>query len=43
MALGREGPTVQMAATIGHLVGKEFRRGWPDCRVLCQSALERDP
>jgi CIC family chloride channel protein len=34
LALGREGPTVQMAATIGHLVGKEFRRGWPDCRVL---------
>jgi hypothetical protein len=23
-----------MAATIGHLVGKEFRRDWPDCRVL---------
>jgi CIC family chloride channel protein len=34
LALGREGPTVQMAATIGHLVGKQFRRGWPDCRVL---------
>ena len=34
LALGREGPTVQMAATIGHLVGKEFRRSWPDCRVL---------
>ncbi len=34
LALGREGPAVQMAATIGHLVGKEFRRGWPDCRVL---------
>src|SRR5208283_5180355 len=34
LALGREGPTVQTAATIGHLVGKEFRRGWPDCRVL---------
>src|ERR1700752_4002808 len=34
LALGREGPSVQMAATIGHLVGKEFRRGWPDCRVL---------
>jgi CIC family chloride channel protein len=34
LALGREGPTVQMAATIGHLIGKEFRRGWPDCRVL---------
>src|SRR5260370_30434739 len=32
LALGREGPTVQMAATIGHLIGKEFRRGWPDCR-----------
>src|SRR3984957_2690797 len=34
LALGREGPSVQMAATIGHFVGKEFRRGWPDCRVL---------
>jgi CIC family chloride channel protein len=34
LVLGREGPSVQMAATIGHLVGKEFRRGWPDCRVL---------
>jgi CIC family chloride channel protein len=34
LALGREGPSVQMAATIGHLVGKEFRRSWPDCRVL---------
>jgi CIC family chloride channel protein len=34
LALGREGPTVQMAATIGHLVGKVFRCNWPDCRVL---------
>ena len=34
LALGREGPSVQMAGTIGHLVGKEFRRNWPDCRVL---------
>src|SRR5580698_4934565 len=34
LALGREGPSVQMAATIGHLIGKEVRRGWPDCRVL---------
>jgi len=34
LALGREGPSVQMAATIGHLIGKEFRRSWPDCRVL---------
>ena len=34
LALGREGPSVQMAATLGHLTGKVFRRGWPDCRVL---------
>ena len=34
LALGREGPSVQMAATIGHLIGKLSRRGWPDCRVL---------
>ncbi|MBV8764255.1 MAG: chloride channel protein, partial [Hyphomicrobiales bacterium] len=34
LALGREGPSVQMAATIGHLIGKLFRRSWPDCRVL---------
>jgi CIC family chloride channel protein len=34
LALGREGPSVHMAATLGHLVGKIFRRNWPDCRVL---------
>jgi CIC family chloride channel protein len=34
LALGREGPGVHMAATLGHLVGKIFRRNWPDCRVL---------
>jgi CIC family chloride channel protein len=34
LALGREGPSVHMAATLGHLVGKIFRRKWPDCRVL---------
>ena len=34
LALGREGPSVHMAATLGHLVGKAFRRNWPDCRVL---------
>src|SRR5262249_11848519 len=34
LALGREGPTVQMGASLAHLVGKMFRRGWPDCRVL---------
>jgi chloride channel protein, CIC family len=38
LALGREGPTVQMAATVGHLVGKVFRRNWPDCRVLLAAA-----
>ena len=34
LALGREGPSVQMGASVGHLVGKLFRRDWPDCRVL---------
>jgi chloride channel protein, CIC family len=34
LALGREGPSVQMGASIAHLVGSLFRRTWPDCRVL---------
>jgi CIC family chloride channel protein len=34
LALGREGPTVQMGASLAHLVGKVFRCSWPDCRVL---------
>ena len=34
LALGREGPSVQMGATMAHLIGKVFRRNWPDCRVL---------
>ena len=34
LALGREGPSVQMGASIAHLVGTMFRRSWPDCRVL---------
>jgi CIC family chloride channel protein len=34
MALGREGPSVQMGAGIAHMVGKIFRRNWPECRVL---------
>jgi hypothetical protein len=33
LALGREGPSVQMGASLAHLVGKTFHRGWPDCRV----------
>ena len=34
LALGREGPSVQMGASISHLMGRMFRRNWPDCRVL---------
>jgi CIC family chloride channel protein len=34
LALGREGPSVQMGASVAHLVGKVFRRKWLDCRVL---------
>ena len=34
LALGREGPSVQMAASLAHLVGKLFRRSWADCRAL---------
>jgi CIC family chloride channel protein len=34
LALGREGPTVQMGATVAHLIGRLFRRGVPDCLVL---------
>lgn len=34
LALGREGPSVQIGATIAHLVGRLFRRTWQDCRVL---------
>jgi len=34
MALGREGPSVQMGAVIAEQVAKAFRRGWPDCRAL---------
>jgi CIC family chloride channel protein len=34
MALGREGPSVQMGAVVADLVGKAFRRSWPDLRTL---------
>jgi CIC family chloride channel protein len=34
LALGREGPSVQMGACIAHLIGRVFRRGLPDCLVL---------
>jgi CIC family chloride channel protein len=34
LALGREGPSVQMGASLAHLVGTIFRRNEADCRVL---------
>ncbi len=34
LALGREGPSVQMGAVISHIVGKMCGRGWPDRRAL---------
>lgn len=34
MALGREGPSVQMGAVVADLVGKWCRRSWPDLRTL---------
>jgi CIC family chloride channel protein len=34
LALGREGPTVQMGASVAFLIGRVFRRNWPDCRAL---------
>ncbi|HSE84681.1 MAG TPA: H(+)/Cl(-) exchange transporter ClcA [Candidatus Binatia bacterium] len=34
LALGREGPSVQMGATIAHLLGKLFHRNDDDCKVL---------
>jgi CIC family chloride channel protein len=34
LALGREGPTVQMGASVAHLVGRIFRRNAADARIL---------
>jgi CIC family chloride channel protein len=34
LALGREGPSVQIGASVSHIVGKVFRRSWDDCRTL---------
>lgn len=34
LALGREGPSVQIGGSLGHMIGSLFRRSWPDCRVL---------
>jgi CIC family chloride channel protein len=34
LALGREGPSVQIGASTGAFLGRVFRRSWPDCRTL---------
>jgi CIC family chloride channel protein len=34
LALGREGPSVQMGSTTAHFLGQVFRRNQPDCLVL---------
>ena len=34
LALGREGPTVQMGASIAYQAGRLFRQSWTDCRAL---------
>jgi CIC family chloride channel protein len=34
LALGREGPSVQMGASISHLIGTKFRRSPEDCLLL---------
>jgi chloride channel protein, CIC family len=34
LALGREGPSVQMGASVANRIGRLFRRDWADCRVL---------
>ncbi len=34
LALGREGPSVQMGASIAYQTGRVLRRSWTDCRAL---------
>jgi CIC family chloride channel protein len=34
LALGHEGPTVQMGASFAYYIGRLFRRSWADCRAL---------
>ena len=34
LALGREGPSVQMGASLAQMIGNGLRRNWADCRVL---------
>jgi CIC family chloride channel protein len=37
LALGREGPSVQMGASAAHLIARLFHRSWADCRALIAS------
>jgi CIC family chloride channel protein len=34
LALGREGPSVQMGSTLANVIARATRRPWADCRVL---------
>jgi CIC family chloride channel protein len=34
LALGREGPSIQMGGSIAYHIGRWCRRNWADCRVL---------
>lgn len=34
LALGREGPSVQMGSTLAHVIARATQRPWADCRVL---------
>ncbi len=34
LALGREGPTIQMGGSISYHIGRWLNRNWEDCRVL---------
>jgi chloride channel protein, CIC family len=34
LALGREGPSIQMGASIAYHTGRLFRRSWADCKIL---------
>lgn len=38
LALGREGPSIQMAASVATIVGRSFRRTRADCRELIAGA-----
>ena len=41
LAMGREGPSVQMGGSLAGLIGTLCRRNWPDCRVLFAAGAGR--